>query len=62
MSLVNSECVDCGRRLSTPAIRSEHDRMRCPRCGAGEVLLDALAGKDTRWYWGLDGEDDARSS
>ena len=58
MSPVDVECVECHQRFAVSISRSDQERERCPRCGKEEMLLAALAGEDTRWYWGYDGESD----
>ena len=54
MSPVDVECVECHQRFAVSISRSDQERERCPRCGKEEMLLAALAGEDTRWYWGYD--------
>ena len=56
MSPVDVQCVECRERFAV-SVSSVDDRPRpvCPRCGQEEMLVAALAGEDTSWYWDDDG-------
>ena len=56
MSPVDVQCVECRERFAV-SVSGVDDRPQpvCPRCGREEMLVAALAGEDTSWYWDDDG-------
>jgi hypothetical protein len=56
MSPVDVQCVDCRERFTVSVSDVDQcPRPVCPRCGQQEMLVAALAGQDTTWYWDDDG-------
>jgi hypothetical protein len=60
MSPVEVQCADCHEEFPVSVSHVDvRPPQACPRCGREEMLIAALAGEDTSWYWGLDDADEA---
>jgi NAD-dependent SIR2 family protein deacetylase len=51
MSPVDVECTGCHAQFPVSVSEVDERPQACPRCAGEEMLIAALAGRDTGWYW-----------